>query len=74
LVSTARSHRPGTAFAALEAIGEQRTAEARGGEPMLTTDIPNTVEEGNRQASTMWISSVRGPGIREDRAVFAEHL
>ncbi len=36
---------PGAAIAALEAIGKQRTAEARGSEPMLTTYIPDTVED-----------------------------
>ncbi|MEV0705795.1 alpha/beta hydrolase [Saccharopolyspora sp. NPDC050389] len=32
-------------LAALEAIGQQRTAEARGAEPVLTTYCPNSPEE-----------------------------
>ncbi|MEW2128926.1 alpha/beta hydrolase [Streptomyces sp. NPDC005435] len=36
---------PDAAVEALEAIGRQRTAEARGAEPLLTTYIPNSPEE-----------------------------
>lgn len=36
---------PDAAVATLEAIGKQRTAEARGGEPFVTTYIPPSEEE-----------------------------
>ncbi|WP_339321773.1 alpha/beta hydrolase [Paenibacillus sp. FSL W8-0194] len=36
---------PGAAIKTLEAIGKQRTAEARGAEPMITNWIPNSHEE-----------------------------
>jgi len=36
---------PRAAVATLEAIGKQRTAEARGAEPLITTYIPNSEEE-----------------------------
>ncbi|MFF1733058.1 alpha/beta hydrolase [Streptomyces sp. NPDC058247] len=47
-----REGAPGAALAALEAIGKQRTAEARGAEPVLTTYIPNTVEERQQAGIT----------------------
>lgn len=40
-----RLNREGDVIAALEAIGKQRTAEARGGEPLVTNWIPNSTEE-----------------------------
>ncbi|MFD7179702.1 alpha/beta hydrolase [Streptomyces sp. NPDC059904] len=47
-----RLMREGAPGAALEAIGKQRTAEARGAEPVLTTYIPNTVEEREQAGIT----------------------
>lgn len=38
-------YRENDAIATLEAVGKQRTAEARGAEPLVTTWIPNSVEE-----------------------------
>ncbi|MFT3666561.1 alpha/beta hydrolase [Piscinibacter sp.] len=38
-------NRAGDAIATLEAIGKQRTAEARGAEPMITPWIPNSTQE-----------------------------
>ncbi|MEU3529905.1 alpha/beta hydrolase [Streptomyces sp. NPDC038707] len=43
---------PGAAVATLEAIGRQRTAEARGAEPRLTTYIPNSQEEMEKAGIT----------------------
>jgi fermentation-respiration switch protein FrsA (DUF1100 family) len=43
---------PGAAIATLEAIGRQRTAEARGAEPLLTTYIPGTPEEREQAGLT----------------------
>jgi uncharacterized protein len=42
----------GATIAALEAIGRQRTAEARGADPAITTYIPNSVEERERAGVT----------------------
>ncbi|MCX4095572.1 alpha/beta hydrolase [Nocardia sp. alder85J] len=43
---------PKAAIATLEAIGKQRTAEARGGEPAITTYIPMTVAEREQAGLT----------------------
>ncbi|MGE1157068.1 alpha/beta hydrolase, partial [Pseudomonas kitaguniensis] len=40
-----RLNREGDVIAALEAIGKQRTAEARGTEPLINNWIPNSTEE-----------------------------
>ncbi|NIG54408.1 alpha/beta hydrolase [Chitinophaga sp. Cy-1792] len=40
-----RLYREGNPIQTLEAIAQQRTAEARGAEPMITSWIPNTPEE-----------------------------
>jgi uncharacterized protein len=40
-----RIYRQGNPFATLEAVGKQRSAEARGGEPMINNWIPNSTEE-----------------------------
>jgi len=40
-----RLNREGDVIAALEAIGRQRTAEARGAEPLINNWIPNSTEE-----------------------------
>jgi len=44
-VNIGRSYRSYGAVAMLENIGKQRTAEARGAEPMITNWIPNSQEE-----------------------------
>ncbi|MBT2657916.1 alpha/beta hydrolase [Bacillus sp. ISL-18] len=47
-----RLYREGDAIKALEGIGKQRTAEARGAEPMITNWIPNSQEEREKAGIT----------------------
>lgn len=47
-----RLYREGDPVATLEAVGKQRTAEARGAEPMIVNWIPNTPEEVKQQGVT----------------------
>ncbi|MBF6245688.1 MULTISPECIES: alpha/beta hydrolase [Nocardia] len=42
----------GATIGTLEAIGKQRTAEARGADPAITTYIPNSVEELEKSGNT----------------------
>lgn len=51
-VNIGRANREGGAIATLEAIGKQRTAEARGAEPLISNWIPNSTEERDQAGIT----------------------